>query len=187
MEYLAFFDQIRINFFLKRDIRFYIMEYYFPIICAVFLSFISFWIAHEATPARVALPVTTFLTLTTMLDHVRMSSGFFGTADALEIFLMVSVVFVVSVMVEYGIVEAVMLPSEESNEDTGEEVKSAGKLSSATRHCLKSFKAYLKRKSVRSSDGSIFIDQICRYMFPLSYSGFLILYFVISIVNLNSV
>ena len=110
---IGYFDQLRINFFLKRDIRFYIMEYYFPIICAVFLSFISFWIAHESTPARVALPVTTFLTLTTMLDHVRASTSYFGSADALEIFLIVSVVFVFGVMVEYGIVEAVTFPSEE--------------------------------------------------------------------------
>ena len=83
------------------------MEYYFPIICVVFLSFISFWIAHEATPARVALPITTFLTLTAMLDHVRISSHFFGTTDALEVFLNVSVFFIFGVMVEYGIVEAV--------------------------------------------------------------------------------
>ena len=83
------------------------MEYYFPIICVVFLSFISFWIAHESTPARVALPVTTFLTLTTMLDHVRISSNFFGTADALEVFLNVSVFFIFGVMIEYGIVGAV--------------------------------------------------------------------------------
>ena len=87
------------------------MEYYFPIICAVFLSFISFWIAHESTPARVALPVTTFLTLTAMLDHVRMSSGFFGTADALEVFLNVSIFFIFGVMVEYGIVEAAVAES----------------------------------------------------------------------------
>ena len=83
------------------------MEYYFPIICVVFLSFISFWIAHESTPARVALPVTTFLTLTAMLDHVRISSNIFGTADALEVFLNVSIFFIFGVMVEYGVVEAI--------------------------------------------------------------------------------
>ena len=83
------------------------MEYYFPIICAVFLSFISFWINHKATPARVALPVTTFLTLTTMLDHVRSSASLFGTADALEIFLNVSVFFVFGVLIEFSIVGAI--------------------------------------------------------------------------------
>ena len=110
---IGFFDQLRVNFFLKRDIRFYIMQYYFPIICAVFLSFISFWIAHESTPARVSLPLTTFLTLATMLDHIRTSSGYFGAADSLEIFLNISIVFVFSVMVEYGIVEAATFKSAE--------------------------------------------------------------------------
>ena len=111
--FTGFFDQLRITLFLKREIRYYMMEYYFPIISAVFLSFVSFWIAHESAPARVSLPVTTFLTLSAMLDHVRTSAGYFGTADAVEIFLNVSIVFVFFVMVEYGIVEAVTFKSEE--------------------------------------------------------------------------
>ena len=46
-----------------------------------------------------------------MLDHVRASSGFFGAADALEIFLNVSIFFIFGVMVEYGIVEAAVTES----------------------------------------------------------------------------
>lgn len=103
------FDQVRINFTLKRDIRYYIMEHYFPITCAVFLSFMSFWISHESTPARVALPVTTFLTLTTMLDHVRASANISGTADVLEIFLNVSIFFVFGVMFEFGVITTVAM------------------------------------------------------------------------------
>ena len=40
-----------------------------------------------------------------MLDHVRASSNVFGAAEALEVFLNVSIYFVFGVMVEYGIVE----------------------------------------------------------------------------------
>ena len=80
------------------------MEYYLPIIIVVSLSFMSFWIHYKATPARVALPVTTFLTLTKILEHVRISANIFGNADALEIFLNVSNIFVFTVMLEYGVV-----------------------------------------------------------------------------------
>ncbi len=98
------FDQISLVFLLRRDIRYYIMEYYFPVICVVFLSFMSFWIHYKATPARVALPVTTFLTLTTMLEHVRSSASIIGTADALEIFLSGSNIFVFANIIEYALV-----------------------------------------------------------------------------------
>ena len=91
-------------FYLKRDIRFYLMEYYFPIICLVFLSFVSFWIHFEATPARVALPVTTFLTLTKMVAHVRVNMDIYGTAHALEAFLNISVLFVFGVIFQFAIV-----------------------------------------------------------------------------------
>eukprot|EP00794_Sanderia_malayensis_P007279 gene7279-8090_t len=98
------FDQLKVEFFLSRDIRYYIMEFYFPVVCVVFLSFTSFWIHYKATPARVALPVTTFLTLTSMLEHVRLSARIMGTAIALEIFLNISNVFVFANIIEYAIV-----------------------------------------------------------------------------------
>eukprot|EP00795_Rhopilema_esculentum_P000778 gene778-10507_t len=98
------FDQLKVVFYLKRDIRFYLMEYYFPIICLVFLSFVSFWIHFKATPARVALPVTTFLTLTKMVAHVRVNMDIYGTAHALETFLNISVLFVFGVIFQFAIV-----------------------------------------------------------------------------------
>ncbi len=39
-----------------------------------------------------------------MLDHVRQSTNVFGTADALEIFLNVSNVFVLANMLEFALV-----------------------------------------------------------------------------------
>ena len=46
-----------------------------PIICALvtILSWISFWINHEATAARVSLGITTVLTMTTISTNIRAS------------------------------------------------------------------------------------------------------------------
>ena len=89
---------------LKRDLNYYIMEYYLPVLGMVVLSFVSFWIHFKAKPARVALPCTVFLAMNSMVHHIRSSSGIFGAAEALEIFLNASIAFVVAVLIEYSVV-----------------------------------------------------------------------------------
>lgn len=101
---VGWFDQVEVTLHLKRDIRYYTMEYYLPVIGMVMISFVSFWIHFQATPARVALPTTTLLTMNKMIHHIRSSSLLYGNAEALEIFLNTSMVFVTAVLLEYGIV-----------------------------------------------------------------------------------
>ena len=103
--HLGVFDQIELALYLKRDVHYYIMEYYIPVIGMVSLSFVAFWIHFEATTARVALPTTTFLAMTTMINHIRSSSAIYATAEALEIFLNISLYFVISSLFEYVVVE----------------------------------------------------------------------------------
>ena len=64
----------------------------------------SFWVNYRSTPARVALPVTTFLALTGITDQIRSKVHLIGGTDILEVYLNVSMLFVYGVIVEYGIV-----------------------------------------------------------------------------------
>ncbi|ETN86287.1 hypothetical protein NECAME_16426 [Necator americanus] len=54
-------------FLFKRNIGFYIIQIYLPSILIVVISWVSFWLSRDATPARVALGVTTVLTMTTLM------------------------------------------------------------------------------------------------------------------------
>ena len=81
------------------------MEYYLPMVGMVILSFVSFWVHFTSTPARVALPTTTSLTMNAMINHVHSNPALFATAEALEIFLSTSLYFVLSVLLEYVLVE----------------------------------------------------------------------------------
>ena len=56
----------------------YIMKYYLPCVAMVIVSFISFLLALNSVPARVALLVTLFLTLTNILiaQQVRLQNIF---------------------------------------------------------------------------------------------------------------
>ena len=64
---------------IKRDVSKYIFTYYLPSITIVLASSVSFIIPLSATPGRVALVVTLFLTLTNIFIHQMVSIiSFFG-------------------------------------------------------------------------------------------------------------
>ena len=58
------------EFGLKRNVLFFIMQTYVPSILLVMLSWVSFWINVNAVPARVALGITTVLSMTTLMIGV---------------------------------------------------------------------------------------------------------------------
>ena len=49
----------------------YILTVYVPNLLLVIIAWLSFWIDAEAAPARVALGVTTILTVTTMTTNIQ--------------------------------------------------------------------------------------------------------------------
>ena len=51
------------HFELKRSKKYYILNIYLPSILCVVVAATSFWIQLEIAPARVALGITTFLTM----------------------------------------------------------------------------------------------------------------------------
>ena len=62
MEKLAtgVYQRLSLSFKLKRNIGYFVFQTYLPSILIVMLSWVSFWINHEATSARVALGIIFF-------------------------------------------------------------------------------------------------------------------------------
>ena len=56
---------------MKLEIGSYIFQTYLPSILIVILSWASFWIDHEAVPARISVGLLTVLTITTQLSGSR--------------------------------------------------------------------------------------------------------------------
>ena len=50
-----YFQRLSLSFKLQRNIGYFVFQTYLPSILIVMLSWVSFWINHEATSARVAL------------------------------------------------------------------------------------------------------------------------------------
>lgn len=67
------FTCIEVNFHLERQMGYYLIQMYIPSLLIVILSWVSFWINMDAAPARVALGITTVLTMTTQSSGSRAS------------------------------------------------------------------------------------------------------------------
>jgi len=55
------FPCLEIRFVLRRDIGYFLIQVYVPTILIVILSWVSFWINVDASPARVSLGLLTVL------------------------------------------------------------------------------------------------------------------------------
>ncbi|GIY63280.1 gamma-aminobutyric acid receptor subunit beta-like, partial [Caerostris extrusa] len=98
------YQRLSLSFELKRNVGYFIFQTYLPCILIVMLSWVSFWINHEATSARVALGITTVLTMTTISTGVRSSLPRISYVKAIDIYLVMCFVFVFAALLEYAAV-----------------------------------------------------------------------------------
>ncbi|XP_064637793.1 gamma-aminobutyric acid receptor subunit beta-like isoform X2 [Lineus longissimus] len=98
------YQRLSLSFLLERNIGYFIFQTYLPSILIVMLSWVSFWINHEATSARVALGITTVLTMTTISTGVRSSLPRISYVKAIDIYLVMCFVFVFAALLEYAMV-----------------------------------------------------------------------------------
>lgn len=95
---------LEINFVLKRDIGFFLIQFYIPSLLIVILSWVSFWINVEATPARVSLGLLTVLTMTTHGDIASQSLPKVSYVKAIDIWLSACLIFVFASLLEFAVV-----------------------------------------------------------------------------------
>ncbi|XP_069129163.1 gamma-aminobutyric acid receptor subunit beta-like [Argopecten irradians] len=98
------YPRLSLSFKLHRNVGYFIFQTYLPSILIVMLSWVSFWINHEATSARVALGITTVLTMTTISNGVRSSLPRISYVKAIDIYLVMCFVFVFAALLEYAAV-----------------------------------------------------------------------------------
>ena len=101
------FSCLSIEFVLHRDIGFFIIQVYVPSMLIVILSWVSFWINIDASPARVSLGLLTVLTTTTMSGGARASLPRVSYIKAIDIWMIVCLVFVFASLIEYSVVNVV--------------------------------------------------------------------------------
>ncbi|XP_069558802.1 glycine receptor subunit alpha-2 isoform X1 [Brachyistius frenatus] len=96
------FTCIEVNFHLERQMGYYLIQMYIPSLLIVILSWVSFWINMDAAPARVALGITTVLTMTTQSSGSRASLPKVSYVKAIDIWMAVCLLFVFAALLEYA-------------------------------------------------------------------------------------
>uniref|UniRef100_A0A1I7YK63 Neur_chan_memb domain-containing protein n=1 Tax=Steinernema glaseri TaxID=37863 RepID=A0A1I7YK63_9BILA len=89
---------------LSRNLGFYLMNIIVPSVLIVTISWVSFWLNREASPARVGLGVTTVLTMTTLITTTNNSMPKVSYIKGLDVFLNFCFVMVFASLVEYAVV-----------------------------------------------------------------------------------
>ncbi|XP_027047131.1 glycine receptor subunit alphaZ1-like [Pocillopora damicornis] len=97
------------KFVFKRRLAYSFIQIYSPTFLIVVLSWLSFWISKDAVPARIALGITTVLTIVTLMGSLRNSVPKVSYIKAIDSYLIVSFIFVFGVLLEYV---AVLMHSE---------------------------------------------------------------------------
>ena len=101
------FPCLSLRFVLRRDIGYFLIQVYVPTILIVILSWVSFWINIDASPARVSLGLLTVLTTTTMSGAARESLPRVSYIKAIDVWMIMCLVFVFASLIEYAVVNVV--------------------------------------------------------------------------------
>ncbi|XP_009270617.2 PREDICTED: glycine receptor subunit alpha-3 isoform X2 [Aptenodytes forsteri] len=199
------FTCIEVRFHLERQMGYYLIQMYIPSLLIVILSWVSFWINMDAAPARVALGITTVLTMTTQSSGSRASLPKVSYVKAIDIWMAVCLLFVFSALLEYAAVNFVSRQHKELLRFRRKRKKNKVK-DDDVRESQFSFTAYGMGPCLQAKDGvtqkgpnnpaqaapkspdemrKVFIDRakkidtISRACFPLAFLIFNIFYWVI--------
>jgi len=99
-----------------------VIQVYVPSVLIVILSWVSFWINVESSPARVTIGLLTVLTTTTTSNSARASLPRVSYIKAIDVWMIVCLTFVFTSLIEYALVNVLARrparpPRETSNTD----------------------------------------------------------------------
>ncbi|XP_021364037.1 glycine receptor subunit alpha-4-like isoform X2 [Mizuhopecten yessoensis] len=98
------FSCLEAKLHLTRNNGYYIAQIFIPSILIVALSWVSFWVDAEATPARVSLGVLTVLTITTQSSGARSALPRVSYIKAIDVWMSTCLIFVFASLLEYACV-----------------------------------------------------------------------------------
>jgi hypothetical protein len=98
------FPCLEIRFLLTRDVGYFIIQFYVPSMLIVILSWVSFWLNVDASPARVSIGLLTVLTTTTQSTAINATLPRVSYVKAIDVWMSMCLVFVFAALLEYALV-----------------------------------------------------------------------------------
>lgn len=87
-----------------RSMGYYLIQIYIPASLIVIISWVSFWLHRNASPARVQLGVTTVLTMTTLMSSTNAALPKISYIKSIDVYLGTCFVMVFASLLEYATV-----------------------------------------------------------------------------------
>ncbi|XP_045598080.1 glycine receptor subunit alpha-4 isoform X2 [Procambarus clarkii] len=175
------FPCVKAVFVLVRHPDFHILHTYVPTALIVILSWMSFWIAPDATPARVTLGVTSILTMATQYSQSTKNLPPVSYIKSLDIWMITCMVYVFAALLEFAIVYHVHyrrslapspgLVSTSTNGST--------QVTHVTQELTSRRFQRWRQSWAEFWSGDTAIDEASRVLFPLTYFSFVLGYFVL--------
>ncbi|XP_011369292.1 gamma-aminobutyric acid receptor subunit pi [Pteropus vampyrus] len=98
------YTRLILQFELRRNVLYFILETYVPSTFLVVLSWVSFWISLDSVPARTCIGVTTVLSMTTLMIGSRTSLPNTNCfIKAIDVYLGICFSFVFGALLEYAV------------------------------------------------------------------------------------
>ncbi|XP_064638049.1 glycine receptor subunit alpha-2-like isoform X2 [Lineus longissimus] len=97
------YDCIAVMFTLYRRMGYYMIQTYIPTMLIVILSWISFWLDVNATPARISVGLLTVLTITTQSSGLRGQLPKVSYIKAIDVWQAGCLIFVFGAMIEFAV------------------------------------------------------------------------------------
>ncbi|XP_071082672.1 glycine receptor subunit alpha-2-like [Haliotis cracherodii] len=160
------FTCIQARLGLKREIGFYATQTYIPSILIVVLSWASFWIDHEAVPARISVGLLTVLTITTQSSGARAQLPRVPYVKAIDVWMSACLVFVFAAYMEYAVVT--VLSRSYRKQKARQELKKNSKSTMATVSDV-DVTITDQAKKPKDKDTGRFVDKLSRFIFPLAF------------------
>uniref|UniRef100_A0A8C4QDQ2 Glycine receptor beta n=1 Tax=Eptatretus burgeri TaxID=7764 RepID=A0A8C4QDQ2_EPTBU len=101
----GYYTCVEVIFTLRRQVGFYIMGIYAPTLLLVVLSWLTFWINPEASPARVSLGILSILSLFSQSMSLATDLPKVSYVKALDIWLLTCLIYGFASLVQYAIVQ----------------------------------------------------------------------------------
>ncbi|XP_074604723.1 gamma-aminobutyric acid receptor subunit beta-like [Brevipalpus obovatus] len=98
------YSRLVLKIYLVRSMGYYMIQIYVPASLIVIISWVSFWLHRNATPARVHLGVITVLTMTTLMSSTNSQLPKISYVKSIDVFLGTCFVMVFAALLEYAAV-----------------------------------------------------------------------------------
>lgn len=163
-------------FTFERRLSYYFITIFLPCGIIVIISWLSFWFDVGALDARVALGITTILTMTNQMQGINQITPAVSYYRAADIFTIFCLTFVALSMLEFALVDYTLRRKisfassvmfvKPSNVETDEK---------------RTVNEFDSDDILQNRNKAIRIDKLSRILFPVCFFGFTIVYFIVCV------